>query len=186
MQWHRELCLLCNCNSPSHNIFFMLQPFPKYIQLIFVNILKKKNQWRFLQILAKIPSKLRNYMNMKYSQPFLATRLWAVSLISLCSTSHFQVSPEMFNQIPVWALAGPLNDIHRVVLKQLSHWWLDSVFRIVVLLKDEPSPQSGVRLSSRMLLYIAAFIIPSILASLPVPAAGNMPTPWCCHHHASL
>ncbi|XP_041865098.1 uncharacterized protein LOC121654828 [Melanotaenia boesemani] len=33
--------------------------------------------------------------------------------------SHFQISPEMFNRIQVWTLAGPLQDIHRVVLKPL-------------------------------------------------------------------
>jgi len=30
--------------------------------------------------------------------------------------SHFQISPEMFNRVQVWALSGPLKDIHRVVL----------------------------------------------------------------------
>ncbi|KAK3518493.1 hypothetical protein QTP70_001488 [Hemibagrus guttatus] len=30
--------------------------------------------------------------------------------------SHFQISPETFNRVKVWALAGPLKDIHRVVL----------------------------------------------------------------------
>lgn len=119
---HREsfVCYV-TVTVPHTTYVFMLQPYSKIYSINFCQYSAKKNQWRFLQILAKIPSKLRNYMNMKYSQPLLATRLWAVSLISLCSTSHFQVSPEMFNQIPVWALAGPLNDIHRVVLKQLSH-----------------------------------------------------------------
>ncbi len=43
------------------------------------------------------------------------------------------------------------------------------------------------RFSSRISLYLAAFIFPSIATSRPVPAAyKNTPTAWCCHHHASL
>ncbi len=42
------------------------------------------------------------------------------------------------------------------------------------------------RFSSRISLYLAAFIFPSIATSRPVPAAENTPTAWCCHHHASL
>ncbi len=42
------------------------------------------------------------------------------------------------------------------------------------------------RFSSRISLYLAAFIFPSIATSRPVPAAEKHPTAWCCHHHASL
>ena len=50
----------------------------------------------------------------------------------------------MLNWIQVWALAGPLKDIHRFVLKPLL-WYLGCVLKVVVLLKDEPSPQSEVK-----------------------------------------
>lgn len=185
-----ELCLLCNCKSPSHTQHFFLcySLIPKYIQFIFVNILKKKKKisGHFLQILAKNPSKLRNYMNTSIHSLFL---------------------PHVFGRFHSFLFAAPLifRSLQRCSIRFQSGLWLGhsmaftelfwsnwaidklgSVFGIIVLLKDEPSPQSGVRLSSRMFLYIAAFIIPSILTSLPVPAAGNMPTPWCCHHHALL
>ena len=99
---------------------------------------------------------------------------WEVSV-----HSHFQISPEMFNRILVWALAWPLKDIHRVVLKPLL-WYLGCVLRVVVLLKDEPSPQSEVKSALEQVFiqdpgYIAAFIFPSILTSLPVPAAEQHP-----------
>ena len=58
--------------------------------------------------------------------------------------SHFQISPEMFNRIQVWTLAGPHKDIHRVVLKPLL-WYLGCELRVIVLLKDEPAPQSEIK-----------------------------------------
>ena len=45
--------------------------------------------------------------------------------------SHFQISPEMFNRVQVWALAGPLMDIHTVVPKPLL-FCLGCVLRVVV------------------------------------------------------
>ena len=57
--------------------------------------------------------------------------------------SYFQVSPEMFDRVEVWALAGPLKDIQRLVPKPLLHC-LGCVLRVVVLLEGEPSPQSEV------------------------------------------
>ena len=92
--------------------------------------------------------------------------------------SHFQISPEMFNRIQVWALAGPLKDIElswshsfdilAVCLGSLSCWKMNR----------RPSLRSRAlwsRFSSRMSLYIAAFIFPSILTSLPVPTAEKHP-----------
>ena len=63
---------------------------------------------------------------------------WGVSL-----HSYFQVSPEKFSQVQVRALAGPLKDIQRLVLKPLLRC-LGCVLRVVVLLEGEPSPQSEV------------------------------------------
>jgi hypothetical protein len=57
--------------------------------------------------------------------------------------SYFQLSPEMLDQVQIPALTGPLNDIQRLVPKPLLHC-LVCVFRVVVLLKGEPSPQSKV------------------------------------------
>ena len=55
--------------------------------------------------------------------------------------SYFQVSPETFDRVQGWALAGPLKDIQRLVPKPLLHC-LGCVLRVVVLLEREPSPQS--------------------------------------------
>jgi hypothetical protein len=63
---------------------------------------------------------------------------WGASL-----HSHFQVSPEILNRVQVRALAGPLKDIQRLVPKPLLRC-LGCVPMVVVLLDDEPSPQSEV------------------------------------------
>ena len=57
--------------------------------------------------------------------------------------SYFQVSPEMFDQVQVRVLAGPLNDNQRLVPKPLL-LCLGCVLRVVVLCEGEPSPQSEV------------------------------------------
>ena len=46
----------------------------------------------------------------------------------------------MFDRGQVWALAGPLNDIQRLVLKSLLRW-LGWVLRVVVLLEGEPQSE---------------------------------------------
>ena len=60
--------------------------------------------------------------------------VWGVSL-----HSYFQVSSEMFDQVEVWALAGPLKDIQRLVPKPLLHC-LGCVLRVIALLEGKPSP----------------------------------------------
>ena len=57
---------------------------------------------------------------------------WGVLLYS-----YFQVSPEMINLVQVWALAGPLKDIQRLVPKPLMHC-LGCVLRVFVLLEGAP------------------------------------------------
>ena len=57
--------------------------------------------------------------------------------------SYFQVSPEILDLVQVWALAGPLKDIQRLVPKSLL-CCLGCVLRVVVLLDGEPLPQSEV------------------------------------------
>jgi hypothetical protein len=49
----------------------------------------------------------------------------------------------MFDRVQVWALAGPLKDIQRLVSKPLLHC-LCCVLRVIVLLEVEPSLQSEV------------------------------------------
>ena len=49
----------------------------------------------------------------------------------------------MFDQVQVRALAGPFKDIQRLVLNPLLRC-LGCVLRVIVLLEDEPSPQSEV------------------------------------------
>ena len=52
-------------------------------------------------------------------------------------------SLEMLDRVQVRALAGPLKDIQRLVLKPLLHC-LGCVLMVVVLLEGEPLPQSEV------------------------------------------
>uniref|UniRef100_A0A674BY57 WD repeat domain 75 n=1 Tax=Salmo trutta TaxID=8032 RepID=A0A674BY57_SALTR len=73
-----------------------------------------------------------------------------ISSSSLCQVgwgaslhSDFQVSPEIFDQVQVRALAAPLKDIQRLVPKPILHF-LGCVLRVVVLLQGESSPQSEV------------------------------------------
>lgn len=49
---------------------------------------------------------------------------------------HFQTSTKMLNRIQVWAMAGPLEDTHGVVLKPLPRQ------RVVFPMKDERSSPS--------------------------------------------
>ena len=86
---------------------------------------------------------------------------WGASLHSL-----FQISPEMFNRIQVLGWLG-----HSRTFTELSWSHTFNIYR-------HPSLRSRAlwsRFSSRMSLYIAAFIFPSILTSLPVPAADKHP-----------
>ena len=110
--------------------------------------------------------------------PFLST-----NPLKLCQVgwgallySYFQISPEMFDRIQVRALARPIKDMQRLVLKPIRRC-LGCVLRVVGLLEGEPSPQSEIlsRFSSRISLYFALFSFPSILTSLPVPAAEKHP-----------
>ncbi len=115
------------------------------------------------------------------------TYFWAVSPILLCRTSQ---APSGW----MWSVgAQPFSDLSRVVQSgsslgsgwatqgnsQLSH--NHSFVILAVCLgslscwKMNRRPSLRSRFSSMMSLYIAAFIFPSILTSLPVPAAEKHP-----------
>ena len=82
------------------------------------------------------------------------TCIWGVSFFSpdplkLCQVgwgaslhSYFQVCPEMFDQVQVRALAGPLKDIQRLAPKPLM-CCLGCVLRVVVLLEGSPSNRTA-------------------------------------------
>ena len=104
--------------------------------------------------------------------------------------SYFQVSPEMFDRVQVRALAGPLKDIQRLVPKPLLRC-LGCGLRVVVLLEGEPSPpvwgpeHSGAGFHQEPLCTLLSSSLPqSWLVSQSLPLK-NIPTAWCCHHHAS-
>ena len=85
----------------------------------------------------------------------------------------------MFDWVPVMPLAGPLKDIHRVVLKPLL-CFLGCVLRVIVLLEGEPSVQSEVlRTLDQVFKDISVLcsiqLSPSTLTSCPVPAAEKHP-----------
>jgi len=63
--------------------------------------------------------------------------------MGLSVDSHFQVSPVMFDWVQAQTLAGPFEDIQRVVHKPLLYC-LSCVLRVIVLLEGEPSAQSEV------------------------------------------
>ena len=107
-------------------------------------------------------------------------QLFSADLLKLPSSDWMgtvseQVSPEMFDWFQVRALAGPLEDIHRVVPKSLLHC-LGCVSCWKVNLR--PSPRSWAlwtRFSLRISLYIALFSFPSTLTSPSVPSAEKHP-----------
>ena len=80
--------------------------------------------------------------------------------------SHFQLFPQMFNWIQVWALAGPLKDMHRLSPKPLL-CSLGCVLRVVVMLEGKPSPQSEVQSALEQVFF-------KDLA--PFPLLKNIPT----------
>ena len=85
----------------------------------------------------------------------------------------------MLDRVQVRALAGPLKDIQRLVPKPLLRC-LGCVLKVIVQLEGEPSRQSEVlsaleQVFIKDLSVISSFIFPSILTSLPVPAAEKHP-----------
>ena len=93
--------------------------------------------------------------------------------------SNLQVFPQILNGIQVWALAGPLKDFHILVLKPFQCYF-GCMLGVIVLLECKSSLQSKVfctlkQVLPKDLLYFAPFIVPSILTSLPVPAAVKHP-----------
>lgn len=92
-------------------------------------------------------------------------------------TAIFRSHQRLFDWVEVRVLAGPLEDIHRVVPKPLQPC-LVCLLTAIVLLEGEFSAQSEVlstRFSLRVSLYFALFSFSSTLASHPIPAAEKHP-----------
>ena len=116
--------------------------------------------------------------------PFFSEDLLKLSQVGWGASLHsyFQVSQEMFDLVQVRALAGPLKDIQKPVPKPLQHC-LGCVLRVLGSLSCwKVNLRSSLRFwslwsrfSSRISLYFAPFIFPSILTSLSVPAAEKHP-----------
>jgi hypothetical protein len=90
-----------------------------------------------------------------------------------------QVCPEMFDRVQVGALAGPLENIQRLVPKPLL-CCLGCVLRVVVLSEGEPSSQSEVLSNLLHSSFPRSWLN---FQSLPLK---KIPKTWFCHHHASL
>ena len=93
--------------------------------------------------------------------------------------SHFQVIPEMFGPVQVRSLAGPLRYIHRVMPKPCPGC-LVSVLGLIILLEGKPSAKSEIlraldQVFFKVVFDFAPFGFPSVLTSLPVPAAEKQP-----------
>ena len=100
---------------------------------------------------------------------------FSANLLPASLHSYFQVIPEMSEWIQVWALAWPLKDIQRLVLKPLLRC-LGCVLKVVVLLESRPSPQSEV-LSALEQVFIKDF---SVLCSVHLSLdPDESPSP--CH-----
>lgn len=71
------------------------------------------------------------------------------------------------------------------------HWSSGCMFRVIVLLEDEPPPQPQVFCRLHHIFFIqycsvlGSSTLPPIRTSLPVPAEEKHPTAWCFHHHHS-
>ena len=125
------------------------------------------------------------------------TCIWGVSPILLCWSSealsgwlhrYFQVFPEMFDRVQVQALAGPLKDIQRLVLKPHLHC-LGCVLRADVLLEGKSLPHSVLSALEQVFIKDHSTLPRSTLPrswlvfqSLPLK---NIHTAWFCHNHAS-
>ncbi len=90
----------------------------------------------------------------------------------------------------VLALAGPLEDVHRVVPKLLLHC-LGCVRRVIVILEGELSAQSEVLSALNQVFIKDISVLSCIQLSVfsdhfPSPCRWKTPpTAWCCRHHAS-
>lgn len=102
-----------------------------------------------------------------------------------------QISPEMFNWIQVWTLAGPFKDIHRDVLKTFF-WYLGLCVHGRCPAERWTSPRSEVNRALGAgfhsgclctLLYLSFPLCWLVSRFLPLK---NIPRAWYCHHHASL
>ena len=102
-----------------------------------------------------------------------------VSVINMLKWNQIVVttqlfSAEMFDRVQIHALAGPLKDIQRLVLKPLLRC-LGCVLRVV-----EPSPQSGVQSALEQVLIKDLSLLFSVHLSLdPVSQSlllKNIPT----------
>ena len=71
----------------------------------------------------------------------------------------------MFNWIQVWALAGPLKDMHRLSLKPLL-CSLGCVLWVVVMLEGKPSPQSEVQSALEQVFFKDLGVLSCIHLSL--------------------
>ena len=125
------------------------------------------------------------------------TCIWGVSPILLCRSSQGlsgwmgSVAAQLFSGLSrdvrlgsslVQALAEPLKDIQRLVLKPLLRLAVCLGLLSCWKVNLRPSLWSCAlwsRFSSRISLYFAPFIFPSILTSLPVPAAEKHPLLLC-------
>jgi hypothetical protein len=73
--------------------------------------------------------------------------------------TYFQVSPEIFDQVQVWALAGPLKDIQRLLPKPVL-CCLGCVH--TVLLEGKLSPQSEVLRALEQVFIEDLFVLFSV------------------------
>ena len=106
-----------------------------------------------------------------------------VDLLKLCQVgwgasvnSNLQVFPQILNGIQVWALAGPLEDFHVLVLKPFQCCF-GCMLGVIVLLECKSSPQSQVFCTLKQVLLKDLPVFGSIHCSL---YPYKSPSPDCC------
>jgi hypothetical protein len=116
-------------------------------------VLGKKNKYYIyitIQTLYFVESSLAEITASIFLGMMLQAWHTSQALLGWMGSVAVQLFSGLSRDVQVWALAGPLKDIQRLVPKPLL-LCLGCVLRVLVLLEGEPSPQSEVLLLKNIL-----------------------------------
>ena len=123
--------------------------------------------------------------------PILSLQIFSSS-VRLDGERHYTAIFRSLQRCSIMFKSGlwwPLKDIQRLVPKPLLYC-LGCVLRVVVLLEGEPSPQSevlstGAGFHQGSLCTLLRSSLPQSWLVSQSLLLKNIPTTWCCYHHAS-